>query len=45
MRKITKTVFGFGRPSLRAMDLTSMKPMLAFAEDGLCYLDSGRMFK
>jgi hypothetical protein len=37
-QKITKAVFGSGRPSLRAMGLTSMSLMLACAENSFRYL-------
>jgi hypothetical protein len=33
MKRITKAVFGSGHPSLQAMGLTSMNPMLACAEN------------
>jgi hypothetical protein len=36
MNKIIKAVFGSGRPSLYAMGLTSVNPMLASTENGLC---------
>jgi hypothetical protein len=41
MNSNEEAVFGYGHPSLRAMGLTSMKPMLACAENGLdCTIES-----